>query len=177
MKQEDIDFLKSLQNELKKQDEDVEYSCWQANPRYWCIMETIEEVVPDGCGDARILYDGYVYKLEDFVKLIEEDFEGDDTSNNDWENTDKSNFEEVRDFAEYNLGLECSIVEVANTERISQETGCFLTKKAAQEYLKRYGYNHPAKSVPFALTAYRNYEFERLLRILTTMDIDDIKIK
>lgn len=58
---------------------------------------------------------------------------------------------------------------------LSQTTNCFLTKKAAQEYIKNYSYNHTNPRI-YAMTAYRNFEFEHLLNILTNLNIDDIKV-
>ena len=50
------------------------------------------------------------------------------------------------------------------------ETGAFLTKRACQEYISCYGYNH-SRPHTYAMTAYRNYELARLLKILKTMEI------
>jgi hypothetical protein len=57
-------------------------------------------------------------------------------------------------------------------ERISRETGAFLTKRACKEYIERYGYNH-SKPHTYALTAYRNFELARLLKILKTMEMKE----
>ena len=56
--------------------------------------------------------------------------------------------------------------------RVSEETGAFLTKRACQEYICRYGYNH-SRPHTYAMTAYRNYELARLLKILKTMEIKE----
>lgn len=45
----------------------------------------------------------------------------------------------------------------------------FLTRKAAQEYCKRYGYNHKNPR-PYAMTAYRSPEIERLWAIIEHTD-------
>lgn len=57
---------------------------------------------------------------------------------------------------------------------LSGVTGCFLTKRAAKQYLDN-NYYHHEDGHTYAMTAWRNPEFERLLNILQTMNIDDIK--
>lgn len=66
--------------------------------------------------------------------------------------------------------------DVEETDILSQETGCFLTYRAAKEYLDKFGYNHP-DARPYAMTAYRNFELERLLNIISTTDFDKIPVE
>lgn len=43
---------------------------------------------------------------------------------------------------------------------------------AKKEYIKKYSYNHRNPHT-YAMTAYRNFELERLLNILKTIDLKD----
>lgn len=172
MKKEDIEFLRELQHELNTQETDG-----QAAPRFWGIIETIKRPSPEGYGEPTFYNpdDFLNYTLEEFVQTIEEDFL---TNNNDlkslWEEIDKSDVDDVQDFANDVLGLDVDIVYMDDVELISQQTGCFLTKRAAKQYLENNYYHHD-NGRTYAMTAWRNPEFERLLNILQTMNIDDIK--
>lgn len=46
----------------------------------------------------------------------------------------------------------------------------FLTRKEANDYLKRFGYNHNADTVSYAMTAIRSPSYERLLNLLKKID-------
>lgn len=77
------------------------------------------------------------------------------------------------DFIREEMGVkDVSVVWTEEHSRLSEETGAFLTKRACQEYICRYGYNH-SRPHTYAMTAYRNYELARLLKILKTMEIKD----
>ena len=49
----------------------------------------------------------------------------------------------------------------------------FLTRKAAQEYCDKYGYNHHNPH-PYAMTAYRSPQIERLVNIIEQTDWSDV---
>lgn len=68
MKKGDIEFLRSLQSELKTQNTDS-----QASPCYWGIMEHKLVRVPEGCGEPYVVNgDGGVTSLDDFITEINE---------------------------------------------------------------------------------------------------------
>lgn len=176
MKKEDIEFLRELQHELNTQEHDG-----QAAPRYWGIEETHLEMTHDGEGEPYIItYDGdNQYTLKEYIEKIDEELVNEDFAESiidEWNyNTDKSDANEVLDFANtYINTYDDYLVWLKETMRISKETGCFLTKRAAKNYLEK-NYYHHNEGHTYAMTAWRNPEFEHLMNILQTMNIDDIK--
>ena len=170
LSQDDAKFLRDLQNELLTQPNDG-----NADPVYWGVMETKEDAAPSGCGEKKIhLGDGMVVDLKEAVCHVREylpDYQK--KVGKFWEEVvDKDDIEEVADFIRNMMKMQADIVEVEERSFISRETGAFLTKRACQEYITRCGYNH---SMPhtYAMTAYRNYELARLLKILKTMEINE----
>ena len=172
LRQEDLDFLKDLQHELLTQENDG-----TADPLYWGVMEEETVGVPDGCGDP-IIYmgDGVTMETEEAVKYIEENYVADldEANREEWEqNIDKDDMDDVVMFLNDNLDEhEVRIVWEKKQEVISRETGAFLTKRACKEYIERFGYNHN-KPHTYAMCAYRNFELERLLKILKTMKFEE----
>lgn len=165
---EDSKFLEDLQHELNTQTNDG-----NADPVYWGVMETREVGVPDGCGDERIyLGDGGTETLEGAIDYIAS-YLVDDETLEAWNEVDKTNTNDVIEFCREKLGmLEVRLVDVEKRSEISRQTGAFLTKRACKEYIDCYGYNHNQPHT-YAMTAYRNFELERLLKILKTMEFKD----
>jgi len=169
---EDSKFLEDLQHELNTQTNDG-----NADPVYWGVMETREVGVPDGCGDERIyLGDGGTETLEGAVAYIAE-YIVDDENMEAWNEVDKTNTNDVIEFCREKLGMsEVRIIDVAKKSEISRYTGAFLTKRACQQYIDSYGYNH-SNPHTYAMTAYRNFELEHLLKILKTMELKETSIQ
>lgn len=166
---EDYSFLKELQHELNTQTNDG-----NADPVYWGVMETREEGVPDGCGDP-VLYmgDGATMELNEAVEYAQQYVHYDiETEKYDerWEELDKSN---MSDFVKYCHDVfgwgDVRIVYVDKKQKLSEMTGAFLTKRACQEYISKFGYNH-SRPHTYAMTAFRNFELERLLKILRNIE-------
>ena len=164
---EDYNFLKELQQELNTQD-----NCGNADPLYWGVMETRQVGVPDGCGEPRIYFgDGITQTLEDAVDLIGEYIDENNTV--EWNVIDKSKMEAVVEFCKDTLGWkDTRIVYMGTHFELSQTTGAFLTKRACQEYVDNFGYNHQHPK-PYAMTAFRNFELERLLNILKSLNFEE----
>ena len=177
MKKEDIDFLKHLQKELLSQDNQG-----QASPVYWGIMETKQKPAYDGCGDEtlyRIAGKDELFTEDELVKYVTENFYPDFTDDlkeiwDDLNNSEILRVWELEDFCDVHCGG-CIAYEVNNVDELSRETGCFLTKSAAEEYIKRYGYNH-SNPRTYAMTAYRNHELERLINIIKETDFEEYEI-
>ena len=167
--QEDYEFLKELQHELNTQDTDG-----QADPRFWGVMENRMEGVPDGCGDLYVyLGDGVTETLEGAIEYVEErirDFYDEETIAI-WDNLDKEDIDGVADFIHDHIDNEARVVYMEKKYHISRMTGAFLTKRACKEYIEKYGYNH-SNPQTYAMTAIRNFEYERLLNILKMMKLD-----
>lgn len=169
--QEDFDFLKELQHELLTQTNDG-----NADPVYWGVMESTLCGVPDGCGDP-IIYmgDGATMDTAEAVAYIKNEYLRylDKTNQQEWAKIDKNDMDDVVRFMNEELGWhEVRVVYQRRKEFISQYTGAFLTKRACQEYIDHYGYNHERPHT-YAMTAYRNFELERLLKILKTMEFKE----
>ena len=161
--QEDYDFLKELQHELNTQTNDG-----NADPVYWGVMEHKKEAAPEGCGDP-IIYmgDGATMTTEEAVQYVDENIHDyEEETQEKWKDIDKNWMDEVVDFIHDEMGVnECRVVWEEEKSFISRDTGAFLTKRACKEYIEKCHYNH-SKPHTYAMTAYRNFELERLLKIL-----------
>ncbi len=169
--QVDYDFLKDLQHELNTQTNDG-----NADPVYWVVMESERRGVPEGCGDP-IIYMGDCGTMttKEAVEYIENDYlsDLDDADKEKWADVDKTDMDDVVRFMNENLKRhDVRVVYERLEEVISRETGAFLTKRACKTYIECYGYNH-CRPRTYAKTAYRNFELERLLNILKTMELKE----
>lgn len=177
MKQTDIDFLRDLQRELNTQS-----NCGQAEPKYWGIMEKKMVSVPDGCGDE---YEWYLpdsvdpLTTDEFIQYIRDNYveEMNSELREEWEDliADPTAWDMKYFLESKKIIDEVRYVDVEVQDVLSEQTGAFLTRRAAQEYIDRFGYNH-SQPRTYAMTAYRNFELERLLEILKTMDVDQLKV-
>lgn len=173
MKKEDIDFLKNLQNELKTQDTDC-----QINPRYWVVVEKVKQLSLDDWGTP-LIYDSEgceSYTLEQYVEYIQKYLEENDEQHlANWDVVDKTNVNEVIDFAETYFCIKLTLTYYEEKYQISPNT-FFLTKKEAQKHIDNNSY-HYTEPHTYGMTAWRSPEFERFLKIFTEMNIDDIKVE
>jgi hypothetical protein len=137
-------------------------------------MEKREVLALEGEGEPRIPYDDGAYSLEELIEDINENIEDyDQAIQDEWKECDKTEAYTVADFAAERLGYYVypnSIYYVQDEDHISQFSGAFLTKRACQQHIEgnKYHYREPHT---YANTAYRNYELERLLKILKTMKL------
>lgn len=171
MKKEDIDFLKNLQNELLTQTNDG-----NADPVYWGIIEDVEVSTPEGCGDIiKIYHDGDLYSISDYKELLlaYDVYEEDEVEINNCNYADDliEIAKEISDYHKYDY-----IVETRIEHRITTQTGCFLTKRACKKHIEKndYHYNNPRT---YAMTAWRNPEFERLINIIKVLDFSKIEVE
>lgn len=166
--QEQYEFLKNLQHELLTQPTDG-----NADPVFWGVIEEKEIGVPDGCGEPRIyLGDGVVNTLEEAVAYVNEWIEDcDDEIKYDWNEVDKEWPKDVADFIKTYIDMQCRVVWLDKKWELSDKTGAFLTKRACQEYIDKYGYNHTNPHT-YAMTAFRNHEYEKLINLLKTVKFD-----
>ena len=173
--QEDYEFLKNLQNELNVQGNDG-----NADPVYWGISEIYGELrgeSGDYGGEPYIIYDDGKYSLKEAIEEVEDTLNTDndcDDVKEKWKKVDKSDPYEVRDFMTEQMGWDhiYDVVYVEKVRRVNEDTGAFLTKRACKEYIRKYGYNHNDPKT-YAMTAYRNFELERLLNILKNFKFEE----
>ena len=168
--QEDYEFLKELQHELNTQETDC-----QADPIYWSVMEKREVLTLSSDGEPRVPFDDGAYTLEELIELVKENIEDyDQQIQDEWKEMDKEDIEEVACFAcdrlEFDNIYYDNIYYVRDEDHISTFSGAFLTKRACQQHIEgnKHHYDRPRT---YANTAYRNYELERLLKILKTMKL------
>lgn len=175
MSDEDFKFLKDLQEELNNQENDG-----NADPVYWGIMEDYEALCFEGEGEPRIPYDDGAFTLEELVEAIEDDIDSfTQAEKAEWDAINKNDLDSVMDFVNEHWNEDNIIGEpywVETKQQLSRYAGAFLTKRAAKEYIEKYGYNHDNPRT-YAMTAYRNFELDRLIKILKTIDLSQGKQK
>lgn len=164
LSKDDYEFLKDLCHELNTQEHDG-----QADPRYWGILETKKEPSPEGIGKPVIyMGDGCTMDAKEVVDYIETDYLPDsrDETKDSWDMVDKDNLNDLIEFMHDIFGLyETKIVWVDTQQRVSDQTGCFITKRACKQHIEDNRHNY-CRPQTYAMTAWRNPEFERLLTIL-----------
>lgn len=161
----DLKFLEDLSQELNTQPNDG-----NASPVFWGIRDYIS-VRDDSDGEySGVLEDGEevfmehwdngIDKLKSYLYHYEEKTIIDGMDLNELleicENFGKDeNGDEVLTIFRYN-----------RMPIISDMTGAFLTKEAAQKHLKENYYHYSKDAHTYAMTAWRNPEFEQLLNII-----------
>lgn len=173
--QEDYEFLKELQHELNTQTTDG-----NAQPVFWGVRETFEDVTDgDYGGEPYIAYDDGRWSIKEAIEQIEEAmtsefYDIDDDAKEAWKEVDKESAEDICDFMRDILGWDnvYDVVYFRKYKKVSENTGAFLTKRACQTYINKYGYNHWDPHT-YAMTAFRNPELERLLNILKNLNFEN----
>jgi hypothetical protein len=165
---EDIEFLKALQNEMLTQD-----NVGQADPRFWVIKQT-ERVyrVEEGDGVVYVIdsdYENEFEELDDVKKyLIENELctaeELDDV-------VDDNDLEVLFD----EKGIEFERIAYRDEQVIKEDT-FFLTLREAQEHIERNYYHYNKSAHPYAMTAWRSPQVEKLYEILQKVDFDKIGV-
>lgn len=171
---DDVQFLKELQNELNTQDHDV-----QASPRYWTVGDYRMVWCPEGNQDTyhvglpnRDYYDD----LDELLKEIKEDIEESD----EYSNEAKEEFYEIEcdstamDWLQEYYDEDAYLIPVRE-EHIIHHNTMFLTKAEAKRHIELNRYHYSPKAHTYAMTAWRAPKVERLLKILETFDWDSIK--
>lgn len=184
---QDIDFLKDLQHEMLTQD-----NVGQASPRFWAIRELkrsygIESgynisgtlVLKDGEEIADDM-DGMYEYLKDYIE------DNDIDINIEYENgyitfyvdgddgVCFSSLDELLEFIDETFGIDglytCNYLD---TYEIVPDT-MFLTYREAKEHIRRNHY-HYRQPHPYAMTAWRSPQVEKLYEILENVDFDKLK--
>ena len=189
-------FLRDLRKVMKSQN-----TCCQAAPRYWGIMETqIEYGVEEEYADDLVLEDGedLIKDMEGVMSLLSRhadaiceekgyahmnmaynpktdsiDIVFLDEDCNEVDSIGIISLEGAADYIEDELGVEYPKLWYKEVSKLV-EGPIFLTRKAWEEYLDKYGYNHAKSAYPYAMTAYRSPEVENLWRIVEETDWENI---
>lgn len=172
MKQEDKQFLAELAKELNTQD-----NAATRNP-IWCIMDKEIVFTPDGNGDFKVVTDDErTMPLEDFADEIAEQVPEELAQEvNDaiclCDDTDElravlDNYtdEDPDDYRMY---------EADKEDRICRDATGFLTKKSAEEHLRLNAHHYSNEARAYALSAWRNPVFERLINIIKNTNWEEL---
>lgn len=197
--EDDIAFLKILQKELCTQDD-----MGNADPRFWMIRQEQEYPAADGFDDETVLtYDwnseifhslkefadwlneGHLDEIESAEILKKDDRGNDDViaihiseECNDYQEEPVVliDFESIRDFFE-DIGIEgFNVLGVCHKQELVQDT-LFLTHKDCEDHLTAYGYNYHADAHAYCMTATRSPRFEKLIKLLQSVDWDSVRPK
>lgn len=179
MRQESIRFLNELKSELNTQD-----SVYQAQPRFWVIMDYKWVVAPEGCGERTAIFcfelnEDHSIDINDIGEELAghiEDNELEDETNyfNGELNLDSLKQEKDIDKLESileELGLGYQINEEVFEGFVAPNT-FFLTIKEAKEHLAANHYHYNPNAHVYAMTAWRSPEVEKLLTILMTENFE-----
>lgn len=180
MFKDDLDFLKSLQDEMINQETD-----WQAAPRFWVLRQYEYEPTGEEWMDKyEYAYDDGDYNgfdnVDDLIEFLEECELATDKQIEEMKEMSLENDlhqEEAFEFILDNLNEEghfrkIPVVRVAN---IIPNT-LFLTKKAAKEHIKANHYHYNDTIHTYAMTAWRSPEVQRLLEILESIDFSKLEL-
>lgn len=171
---EDIQFLKDLSYELNTQDH-----VGQANPRFWVIMDTKKVYGYDkeyrGYDGYEVIHDGETVadNLDDLLEYL-------DDIGMEIEITDDGlvkvegyrctkDVESIIDLINDALRYNFELVGYVEEEYIVQDT-MFLTLREAQDHIKRNYYHYSDKVHPYAMTAWRSPQVDKLIKILSKIN-------
>lgn len=175
MKNEDLDFLISLQKELIEQND--RYNLQQAEPIYVGIMDYQWKVVPEDLAEeTHVLCFGEAgYKIDDFVHYLSENYKqknADIPENEIIDNLkDCYTTEDLRTtIDEYFSDIDSSDYELIYVQKAGYiaPNCCFITWSDAVEHLKNNTHHYSIDAHPYAMTAFRSPQLERLLEIVKT---------
>ncbi|WCS69837.1 hypothetical protein Goe25_02090 [Bacillus phage vB_BsuM-Goe25] len=177
---ENIQFLKDLQQELKTQDNDC-----QAAPRFWVLMdyrwvsalpddgERVSVVLPEECDDYVLddLVDDIINYNISYSYSIDDEAIGDLEEMNSYYMSDEG---ELLEWIQANIDSEAYLVYEKEEEFIVPDT-MFLTKQEAKDHIKKNHHHYTSKVHTYAMTAWRAPKVEKLLGILENFDWDSLK--
>lgn len=150
---DDIHFLKELAHELRTQDTRA-----TRKPVVWKVreMELVLGIDPNFTDKACLIWDteSVSFNIKDAVQYLTEECELSDLPM-------FGCLEDIESFCD-ERDIACVLTGYDYREKL---TGEFLTLKALEEHIQRYGYKYQ-KPQTYCDYAYRNPELERLLRIV-----------
>lgn len=182
---EDVLFLAELQKELNTQP-----NMGNADPLYWGIAQTKETPTSSDFASGTVVVDSdgsvVARSLEQFAGYLNE---------NDVPGVEKCtyfnksctiHFTDGESEGAYDIDglveiLKAYDVEGFETRYVLEETEIvrdeiFLTHKDCEEHLKSYGYNYRPEARAYAMTAIRSPRYERLLKLIRTVDWTKLQV-
>ena len=172
MKQEDKQFLAELAKELNTQD-----NAATRNP-IWCITDKEIVSVPDGCGDFKVVTDDErTILLEDFADEMAEQVPGALKKETEEALCLCDDTDELRTvlatYTSEDPDAYC-LFDARKEERICMDATGFLTKKSAEEHLRLNAHHYSKEARAYALSAWRNPVYERLINIIKTTNWEEV---
>jgi len=172
---EDIKFLKDLQEELNTQEND-----YQASPIFWVIRQKVKRVTDADFADGQL----YIYSdgdhrefetLEELRTFLEENEYDEELIEFVRESDDIYDaFEEI--LCNHNDNGYFSTYSYEDAYEIKENT-MFLTKQEAKDHIKSNYYHYNDTVHTYAMTAWRAPKVERLLNILHKFDWEKLEGK
>ncbi|QXW83581.1 hypothetical protein [Bacillus sp. LJBS17] len=165
---QDIQFLKELQQELKNQDSDG-----QAAPRFWTVgdYEWVEARAENA--ERYSVYLPYIaeaYALDDYLEDLKEDSELSKEALTELKNDDCDNpIEWIQKY----IDEEAELIPERKVHIVRPDT-MFLTKEEAKRHINLNKHHYTSEVHTYAMTAWRARKVERLLKVLKTFDWDSI---
>lgn len=182
MKKEDREFLKELQHEMLTQD-----TVCQANPRFWVVMKTVRDYwVNDNTDglfiyskeDGEAVFEGDLEELTEWIKELTgiEDCRY-DTFSIEFNYNDEEYFisdeDDLQSFLDEYYEDNYSVGCYRNRDEIVQNT-MFLTLRECKEHIESNKHHYDETAHPYAMTAWRSPQVERLYKILEKTDWENI---
>lgn len=187
MNREDMNFLKELQNQMLTQD-----NFNQANPRFWVIRQKNRiyglrdgfdidgvEAILNGekiAQDFKELAE-YLMETDDSVKVefYKDEIEEYAIIENDGDKKHCSTIYELAEYMTDELGYDEDLYLVNyRDEYFIAENTMFLTFEECKRHIERNGY-HYNEPHPYAMTAWRSPQVERLYKILENTNWDELE--
>ena len=182
---EDVLFLHELQKELNTQP-----NMGNADPLYWGIAQMKETPTSEDYADATVAMDGsrdiVARSLEGFAKYLDENdvdgierctyFNGSCTVHfTDGESEGAYSIDGLVDILKEH-GIEEFDAGYVKQEQEIVRDEIFLTHKDCEDHLEAYGYNYRPEAHAYAMTAVRSPRYERLLKLIRTVDWSRLQV-
>ena len=195
MNKEDIKFLNDLKNEMLTQD-----TCFQANPRFWVIRQKeriyyCDREVSNGFfifdnNESEIIFEGGNKDIPKYIiNLVNELYENGYIDSNleyvnvySFGNIDfkfNGHYYVIYNETDFEYFLQrCLDMDVElgyyQENHVIQNNTFFMTLREAKEHLEKnkHHYNNTAK--PYAMTAWRSPQVERLYEIIQNTDWSEL---
>ncbi|RPK20947.1 hypothetical protein EH2_00240 [Bacillus subtilis] len=165
---QDIQFLKELQQELKNQDNDG-----QAAPRFWTVGDYEWVEAREENAERYSVYLPYIaeaYVLDDYLEDLKEDSELSKEALTELKNDDCDNpIEWIQKY----IDEEAKLIPERKVHIVRPDT-MFLTKEEAKRHINLNKHHYTSEVHTYAMTSWRAPKVERLLKVLETFDWDSI---
>ncbi|QYJ63481.1 hypothetical protein [Bacillus velezensis] len=166
---QDIQFLKELQQELKNQDNDG-----QAAPRFWTVGDYEWVEAREENAERYSVYLPYIaeaYVLDDYLLDLKEDSELSKEALTELKNDD---FDDPIEWIQKYIDEEAELIPERKVHIVRPDT-MFLTKEEAKSHINLNKHHYTSEVHTYAMTAWRAPKVEQLLNILETFDWNSIK--